>query len=115
MILFLSSGEEVGRYACDVRICSCPGRDIRNEEEKIDKNSSDDINGTNTANNVRIELPSVDSKGKTKKRKATTHSLPPPPSVPNPSSEDNNEIFNLNINVNVSWLYFKQNFNILTS
>lgn len=93
--------EEVGRYVCDVRICSCPGRDIRNEEDKIDKNSSDDINGTNTANNVvRIELPSVDSKGKTKKRKI--HHPPPPPSVPNPVSEGDNEIYNLNINVNVS-------------
>lgn len=91
--------EEVGRYVCDVRICSCPGRDIKNEEEKIVKNSNDD-NETSTANNiVRIELPSVDSKGKTKKRKI--HPLPPPPAVPNPLESDN-EIYNLNINVNVS-------------
>jgi hypothetical protein len=91
----------VGRYACDVRICSCPGRDIRAEEGKAEKNHLNEHNGneTDSSNLVTIELPAIAiSKGKMKKRKAV--GTPPPPLVGiTDSIEDDDRIYNLNVDV----------------
>lgn len=94
----------VGRYACDVRICSCPGRDIRAEEGKAEKNHLTDetVKQSETSTLVAIELPNIAlQKGKMKKRKATPAA--PPPLVPVTESqgdqEDDDGIYNLNIDV----------------
>ncbi|EFX89004.1 hypothetical protein DAPPUDRAFT_304717 [Daphnia pulex] len=94
----LTNGEVVGRYACDVRICSCPGRDIRAEEARFDKNHSHDPTATETdsSNLIPIELPSMAQlKGKIKKRKA----IPPPQVAQTDSTEDDDGIYNLNVNI----------------
>jgi len=67
------SGNEVGRYAADLRICSCPGRDIKTEEEKFAFESS---NNSTASDMVPIHLPMF--KSKTKKRKLPVPALPPP-------------------------------------
>ena len=90
----------VGRYACDVRICSCPGRDIRAEEGKAEKNHTHEqtSNEIDSSNLVSIELPAISlSKGKMKKRKAATS--PPPLVAQMDSTEDDERIYNLNVNV----------------
>merc|ERR1712071_648022 len=67
------SGNEVGRNAADLRICSCPGRDIKTEEEKFAFESS---NNCSASDMVPIHLPMF--KSKTKKRKLPVPALPPP-------------------------------------
>ena len=56
----LFSGIEVGRHVVDVRICSCPGRDIKAEEEK---------QLSEPLATIPIYLPGDQVKSKSKKRK----------------------------------------------
>ena len=60
----------IGRHSTQVRICSCPGRDIRGEEDKISDEPAPEQSGTN--NLIPIQFPPVGTKGKTKKRKTTS-------------------------------------------
>lgn len=91
----------VGRYSCDVRICSCPGRDIRAEEGKAEKNHSTEQTSkeSEAPELIPIVLPPIGlQKGKMKKRKATPAAPPiPPPTEPSEDQEDDDGIYNLNI------------------
>ncbi|KZS21755.1 putative Tumor protein p73 [Daphnia magna] len=93
----------VGRYSCDVRICSCPGRDIRAEEGKAEKNHSTEQTSkeSEAPELIPIVLPPIGlQKGKMKKRKATPAAPPiPPPTEPSEDQEDDDGIYNLNINI----------------
>ncbi|KAI9564864.1 hypothetical protein GHT06_008605 [Daphnia sinensis] len=95
----------VGRYACDVRICSCPGRDIRTEEGKLEKNHSTEQTAKESEDPelIPIKLPPISfPKGKMKKRKATPAAPPvPPPTEPQPpgDQEDDDGIYNFNIDI----------------
>lgn len=92
----------MGRYACPVRICSCPGRDVRSEEEKISDeaaNHSGKVEGP-LGNQSLIPIPfpppGCFKPGKIKKRKTS-------PSMHQPSAPTTDgEVFNLNVNVNLS-------------
>jgi len=81
------SGAEVGRYVVDVRICSCPGRDIKSEEEKFAND------GSNNANSelIPIHLPMFKSKSKKRKHSvaAAEHSNP------TSSVDDKDRVYNL--------------------
>ncbi|XP_057369678.1 cellular tumor antigen p53-like isoform X2 [Daphnia carinata] len=93
----------VGRYACDVRICSCPGRDIRAEEGKAEKNHTTEQTAkeSEAPELIPIELPPIAlQKGKMKKRKATPAAPPiPPPTEPSGDQEDDDGIYNFNIDI----------------
>ena len=82
-----NSGAEVGRYVVDVRICSCPGRDIKSEEEKFAND------GSNNANSelIPIHLPMFKSKSKKRKHSvaAAEHSNP------TSSVDDKDRVYNL--------------------
>jgi len=81
------NGNEVGRYSVDVRICSCPGRDIKSEEEKF---ASDQPNGANSGL-IPIHLPMFKSKSKKRKQSAATAEH----SNPTSSVDDKDKIYNL--------------------
>lgn len=98
-LFFSSSGEPVGRYVCDVRICSCPGRDIKGEEDKI--STEETANPADQHNLIPIYLPPAGvSKGKTKKRKAA-------PVAPLPTTNttvDDNELYTFTVQVSIRFL-----------
>lgn len=82
------SGNEVGRYATDVRICSCPGRDIKSEEEKL---ANDGSNGA-SSDLIPIHLPTFKSKSKKRKHPvAAAEQFNPTSSV-----DDKDRIYTLN-------------------
>jgi len=77
------SGEVKGRYSTHVRICSCPGRDIRGEEVKVEESQEQAASEQPGSNNlIPIAFPPAGTKGKTKKRKTT----PPTTSTTSPTS-----------------------------
>lgn len=88
ILLNFISGNEVGRYATDVRICSCPGRDIKSEEEKL---ANDGSNGA-SSDLIPIHLPTFKSKSKKRKHPvAAAEQFNPTSSV-----DDKDRIYTLN-------------------
>lgn len=78
-----TNGEVKGRYSTHVRICSCPGRDIRGEEVKVEESQEQAASEQPGSNNlIPIAFPPAGTKGKTKKRKTT----PPTTSTTSPTS-----------------------------
>jgi len=90
---------EVGRFSCPVRICSCPGRDVRSEEDKFvpDESSTHvpkveiDSNGQTL---IPIQFPP--KTGKNKKRKLAPALQP----TPRPANNDD-EVFHLSVDVSI--------------
>ena len=85
--------QEVGRYAVDVRMCSCPGRDIKAEEGKMQP-------AVTPAATIPIYLPTESfTKTKSKKRKPTaTQAAPaPPPTSSNAPVDDDDQIYTVQV------------------
>ena len=86
----------MGRYTTQVRICSCPGRDIKVEEDKITDEPASEQPGAN--NLIPIPFPPLGKKGKTKKRKTTpTTSSSSPSSLFN--TQHDGDVYRVNLEV----------------